>query len=150
MRQVLQSLSDGRTTVAEVPAPQAPRGGILVRTSRSLISSGTERMLIDFGRAGWLEKARQQPDKVRAVIDKARTDGIAAALEAVRSRLAQPLQPGYCNVGSIVEIGAGVDGFALGDRVVSNGPHAEWVGVPRNLCARVPAEVGDDEAVFTI
>jgi predicted dehydrogenase/threonine dehydrogenase-like Zn-dependent dehydrogenase len=150
MRQVLQSLTDGRTSLVDVPAPTAPAGGLLIRTACSLISSGTERMLVEFSRAGWLQKARQQPERVRQVIDKVRTDGVLPALEAVRSRLEQPLTLGYCNVGTVAAVGAGVRGFALSDRVVSNGPHAEWVAVPRNLCARVPAEVGDEEAVFAV
>ncbi len=150
MRQVLQALSTGATTVGDVPAPATPRGGLLVATRRSLISAGTERMLVDFGRAGWLEKARQQPEKVRQVWDKVRTDGLLATLEAVRSKLDQPLPLGYCNVGTVADVGADVTGFSVGDRVVSNGSHAEFVAVPGNLCVRVPDQVTDDEAVFTV
>src|SRR2546421_13030269 len=123
MRQVLQALSTGATTVGDVPAPATPRGGLLVATRRSLISAGTERMLVDFGRAGWLEKARQQPEKVRQTLDKVLTDGLLSTIEAVHSKLDQPLSLGYCNVGLVSEVGADVRGFALGDRVVSNGPH---------------------------
>jgi predicted dehydrogenase/threonine dehydrogenase-like Zn-dependent dehydrogenase len=150
MRQVLQSLADGRTVLADVPAGTAARGGLLVRTTRSLISAGTERMLVEFGRAGWIDKARQQPEKVRQVLDKVRSDGILPTIEAVRSKLDQMLPLGYCNVGVIAEVGADVRGFAIGERVASNGPHAELVAVPRNLCARVPDGVSDDEAVFTV
>jgi predicted dehydrogenase len=150
LRQVLQSLSDGRTVVAEVPAPQAATGSLLIRTTRSLVSAGTERMLVEFGRAGWLERARQQPAAVRQVLDKVRSDGLLPAVEAVRSRLDQPLPLGYCNVGVVAAVGAGVHGFVPGDRVVSNGPHAEWVSVPRNLCARIPEGVTDDEAAFAV
>lgn len=150
MRQVLQSLTDGRTILAEVPVPTTGRAGLLIRTTRSLISAGTERMLVDFGRAGWVEKARQQPEKVRQVFDKVRTDGLLPTLEAVRGKLDQPLPLGYCNVGVVVEAGREVRGFAPGDRVVSNGPHAEWVAVPRNLFAPVPVNVSDEEAAFTV
>jgi predicted dehydrogenase/threonine dehydrogenase-like Zn-dependent dehydrogenase len=150
MRQVLQSLADGRTILAEVPASAAPRGGLLVRTTRSLISAGTERMLVEFGRAGLFGKARQQPEKVRQVLDKVRTDGFLPTLDAVRSKLDQMLPLGYCNVGRVVEVGADVRGFAIGERVVSNGPHAELVAVARNLCARIPDGLADDEAVFTV
>jgi predicted dehydrogenase len=150
MRQVLQSLSDGQTVLAEVPVPQAGRGRLLVRTTCSLVSAGTERMLIEFGRAGWLERARQQPAAVRQVLEKARTDGVAATLEAVRSRLDEPLQLGYCNVGIVQEVGPDIADFAIGTRVLSNGPHAEWVSVPRHLCARVPEGVADEEAVFAV
>jgi predicted dehydrogenase/threonine dehydrogenase-like Zn-dependent dehydrogenase len=150
MRQVLQSLADGRTVLAEVPAPTAARGGLLIRTTRSLISAGTERMLAEFGRAGWIDKARQQPEKARQVLDKVRTDGMRQTIDAVRSKLDQPLPLGYCNVGVVVEVGADVRGFAVGQRVASNGPHAELVTVPRNLCARIPDGVSDDEAAFAV
>lgn len=150
MRQVLQSLRDGQTSLADVPAPAAPRNGVLIASTRSLISAGTERMLVDFGRGGWLDKAKQQPEKVRQVIDKARTDGVAQTLDAVRSKLDQPLALGYCNVGTVVAVGSDVRGLSVGDRVVSNGPHAEVIAARRNLCARVPANVTDDAAVFTV
>ena len=150
MKQVLQSLADGATTVAEVPAPAAPRGGLLVRSAATLVSAGTERMLVEFGRGGLLAKVRQQPDKVRQVLDKVRTDGLAATLEAIRSKLDQPVALGYCNVGRVVEVGRGAAGFAPGDRVVSNGKHAELVAVPANLCARIPDAVSDEAAIFTV
>ena len=150
MKQILQNLGSGVTELADVPAPRAGAGQVLVRTTRSLISAGTERMLVDFGKANPIEKARQQPDKVRMVLDKVRTDGLLTTIEAVRNKLDQPLPLGYCNVGRVVELGAGSTGFAAGDRVVSNGKHAEVVAVPVNLCARIPAAVSDDAAAFTV
>lgn len=150
MKQILQNLKDGRTEVAEIPSPRAGRGQLLIRTTRTLVSAGTERMLVDFGKAGFIEKARQQPDKVRMVLDKIRTDGLLPTLEAVRNKLDQPLPMGYCNVGEVVEIGAGVTGFEVGDRVASNGRHAEMAAVPVNLCARVPQQVTDEAAAFTV
>lgn len=150
MKQILQSLRDGTTQVMDVPAPRAGRGVVLVHTTTTLVSAGTERMLVEFGKAGWLSKARQQPDKVKMVLEKVRTDGLAATVEAVRSKLDQPLELGYCNVGRVAEIGLGADGFAVGDRVVSNGKHAEVVAVPRNLCAHIPDGVSDEEAAFTV
>src|SRR5690606_32488308 len=140
----------GATKVAEIPCPRAGRGQVLIRTSRTLVSAGTERMLVDFGKAGLLGKARQQPDKVRQVLEKIRTDGLAPTLEAVFSKLDQPLPLGYCNVGRVLEAGAGVSGFAAGDRVASNGRHAGAVAVPVNLCARIPDKVSDEEAAFTV
>jgi predicted dehydrogenase/threonine dehydrogenase-like Zn-dependent dehydrogenase len=148
MQQLLQSLADGRIILEEIPVPSAAPGAILIRTSRSLISSGTERMLLEFGRASAIDKIRQQPDKARQAFDKMRTDGVFAAVEAVRSKLNQPVALGYCNVGRVVETGDGVLDFHAGDRILSNGSHAEFVAVGRNLCAHIPESVSDDEAVF--
>ena len=150
MKQVLQSLKTGTTEVGDVPVPRVGSGQLLIATSRTLVSAGTERMLMDFGKANLLNKARQQPDKVKMVLEKARTDGVAATLDAVRSKLDQPLAPGYCNAGVVVDVGSGVEGFAVGDRVVSNGKHAEVVAVSRNLCARIPEGVSDESAAFTV
>ena len=150
MKQVLQNLRDGSTKLADVPAPGPAAGQLLIRTARSLVSAGTERMLVDFGKANLIEKARQQPDKVRMVLDKVRTDGLLPTLESVRSKLDQPLALGYCNVGRVMEVGRGVSGFAVGDRIASNGKHAEVVSVPANLCAKVPDGVPDDAAAFTV
>lgn len=150
MKQILQNLKDGATSLTDVPTPFVKPGGLLVRTHVSLVSSGTERMLVEFGRGNLLQKARQQPDKVRMVLDKVRSDGLLPTIEAVRDKLDQPIPLGYCNVGTVLEVGQGVEGFAAGDRVVSNGAHAEIVSVPRNLCARVPDTVSDDQAVFTV
>ncbi|MFO1431383.1 MAG: bi-domain-containing oxidoreductase [Candidatus Competibacteraceae bacterium] len=150
MKQILQNLANGQTEIAEVPCPRVPPGHLLIRTTRSLVSAGTERMLVEFGKANLLDKARQQPDKVRMVLDKIKTDGLMPTLDAVRSKLDQPLPLGYCNVGVVLEVGAGVQGFAVGDRVVSNGKHAEVVAVPMNLCAKVPERVGDEAAAFTV
>jgi predicted dehydrogenase/threonine dehydrogenase-like Zn-dependent dehydrogenase len=150
MKQVLQDMSKGATYIAEAPAPSASRNTLLIHSTMSLISAGTERMLVDFGRASYIEKARQQPEKVRMVIDKMRTDGLMTTVEAVQSKLAQPLPLGYCNVGVVVEAGSGVTGFKAGDRVVSNGPHADVVRVGKNLCARISDEVDDESAAFVV
>jgi predicted dehydrogenase/threonine dehydrogenase-like Zn-dependent dehydrogenase len=150
MRQILQNLKTGVTELADVPCPRVGPGHLLIRTSRSLVSAGTERMLVDFGKANLLDKARQQPDKVRMVLDKLRTDGVIPTLNAVRNKLDQPLALGYCNAGVVVELGAGVTGFAVGDRVACNGKHAEMVSVPVNLCARIPNAVTDQQAAFTV
>lgn len=107
-------------------------------------------MLVNFGKANLIDKARQQPDKVAMVIDKVRTDGVSTTFAAVRNKLDQPLALGYCNVGHVVEVGRGVTGFEVGDRVASNGQHAEIVTVPTNLCAKVPAGIDDDSASFTV
>ncbi|MFC4726425.1 bi-domain-containing oxidoreductase [Glycocaulis abyssi] len=148
MKQLLQSLKTGATEVADVPAPRAGKGQVLIATSRTLVSAGTERMLVEFGKASLIDKARQQPDKVKMVLEKVRTDGLLATFDAVQSKLDQPLALGYCNVGTVIESRA--PGFAAGNRVVSNGQHAGIVAVPQNLCALIPDEVSDDAAAFTV
>lgn len=150
MKQILQNLNTGETELEEIPCPRAARGSVLVRTTRSLISVGTERMLVDFGKGSLLDKARQQPDKVKQVLDKAKTDGIVPTYEAVKSKLDTPLALGYSNVGRVVDIGSGVEGLMPGDRVLSNGQHAEMVCVPRNLCVKIPDAVDDESASFTV
>jgi len=107
-------------------------------------------MLVEFGKAGWIEKARQQPDKVRQVLDKMRTDGIVPTVEAVFNKLDEPMPLGYCNAGIVMEVGSGVSDLHPGERVASNGLHAEVVCVPQNLCAKVPDEVPDEGAAFTV
>jgi len=150
MKQVLQNLRSGETDVAEVPCPLVGPGRVLIATSRSVVSAGTERMLVQFARGSLIEKARQQPDKVAMVLGKIATDGLAATYEAVTSKLDEPLALGYCNAGRVIALGAGVAGFAVGDRVASNGPHAEVVCVPVNLVAKVPDGVSDEAAAFTV
>ncbi|MGE0642128.1 MAG: bi-domain-containing oxidoreductase [Nitrospira sp.] len=150
MKQILQNLASGATSLAEIPSPKARANHLLIRTTRSLVSVGTERMLVEFGKANLLDKARQQPEKVRMVLDKVKTDGVVPTLEAVRNKLDQPLPMGYCNVGTVLEVGQGVTGFSVGDRVASNGKHAEIVCVPKNLCAKVPDGVSDEAAAFTV
>lgn len=150
MKQLFQHLDTGETSLTDVPAPEASRGRVLVRTQASVVSAGTERMLVDFGKANPVQKARQQPDKVREVVDKARTDGAMATLSAVRSKLAQPMPLGYCNAGIVEAVDRGAEGVRVGDRVASNGPHAEVAGVPANLVAPIPdAQVSFEEAAFT-
>jgi len=150
MKQLVQDLRNGALILLEVPPPRPGRGQVLVRTRCSLISAGTERMLTRFAKAGYLEKARQQPDRLRQAVEKIRSDGLLAAIESVRARLEQPVELGYCNVGEVMAVGEGVTGFSPGDRVVSNGPHAEQVLAPKNLCARIPDPVTDDQAAFAV
>ena len=150
MRQIVQHMGSGETMLLEVPAPRLDPGCVLIQSRVTLISAGTERMLVDFGRASMVEKARQQPEKVRLVLDKVRTDGLLATMDAVRSKLDQPLPLGYCNAGIVLDVGRGVTRFKAGDRVVSNGGHAGVVSVPMNLCALIPENVNDESAVFTV
>jgi predicted dehydrogenase len=148
MKQILQDLKNGITEVAEVPAPKVLPGTLIIKTKASIISAGTERMLVDFGKANLLAKARQQPEKVRMVFEKIQTDGLLPTLEAVQAKLDNPLPLGYCNAGVVLE--PSDSGFHKGQRVVSNGYHAEFVRCPKNLCAPIPDNVDDESAAFTV
>ncbi len=151
MKQILQNLKNGATELIDKPCPLPARHQLFIKTSSSLVSAGTERMLIDFGKGNYLQKARQQPDKVKMVIDKIKTDGLMPTIDSVFAKLDTPLPLGYCNVGIVAEVGSGLEtGFKVGDRVVSNGNHAEVVSVSPNLCARVPDAVSDEAATFTV
>ncbi len=150
MKQIIQNLKSGETLLEEIPAPQVKRGHVLIKTHRSLVSLGTERMLVEFGKAGWIAKARQQPERVKQVIEKIQSDGLRPTLEAVFRKLGEPLPLGYCNAGEVIAVGEGVSEFQIGDRVASNGHHAEIVNVPKNLVAKIPDSVSYDEAAFTI
>lgn len=150
MRQIIQDLKSGDTMLQEVPAPRVGAGKVLIRTRRSLVSLGTERMLVSFGQANLLEKARQQPERVREVINKMKTDGIRPTVEAVFRKLDTPLPLGYSQAGTVVAVGEGVDEFRVGDRVISNGHHAELVSVPKNLVAAIPDGVSFEEASFGV
>ena len=150
MKQIIQSFKTGETILEELPAPQVKRGQVLIQTTKSLVSLGTERMLVEFGKSNLISKARQQPDKVKMVLDKITTDGLMPTLETVFNKLGEPLPLGYCNVGKVIEIGEGVSEFKVGDRVASNGGHAEFVCIPKNLVAAIPDNVTDEQAAFTV
>ena len=150
MKQIIQDLKTGDTILEEVPVPQGKAGCVLIRTRCSLVSLGTERMLVEFGKANYINKARQQPDKVKQVINKIQTDGLLPTIDAVFNKLNQPIPLGYCNVGEVIGIGKGVTEFSIGDRVASNGSHAEFVCVPKNLVAKIPDNVTDEDAAFTV
>ncbi|MCP5366283.1 MAG: bi-domain-containing oxidoreductase [Hyphomicrobiales bacterium] len=153
MKQVIQNTRDGKLALRDVPAPQVAPGHLLVRTRASLISAGTERMLVDFAKKSLAGKAKARPDLVKKVLDKARRDGIAATLRSVLARLDEPLPLGYSAAGEVVRLGAGLEGaFRVGQRVAMAGAglanHAELNAVPRNLAAPIPDDVADDEACY--
>lgn len=150
MKQILQNLRSGEMTIPNVPCPQVGPGAVLIQTQRSLISAGTERMLVEFSQANLIQKARQQPDKVKQVLNKLRTDGVMPTIETVFRKLDEPMPLGYCNTGTVLEVGAGVHDLSLGDIVANNGTHAEIVCVPRHLCAKVPDGVPPEDATFTV
>ncbi|MBX9837502.1 MAG: bi-domain-containing oxidoreductase [Silvanigrellaceae bacterium] len=150
MKQIIQSFKTGETILEEIPVPVVKKGMVLIRTSYSLVSLGTERMLVEFGKSNLISKARQQPDKVKQVLSKIKAEGLLPTLEAVFNKLEQPIPLGYCNVGEVIEIGEGVNDIKIGDRVASNGNHAEYVCIPNNLVISIPQNVSDLEATFTV
>jgi len=151
MKQLLQSLKTGETQLIDVPCPQIKKGYVLINSKMSLISAGTEKMIVDFGKSGYLKKAKEHPDKIRQVIDKVRNDGLIATIDAVKTKLEQAIPLGYSNVGIVENIyNFNNTELKINDRVVSNGPHAEVVCVAKNLCAKIPDNVSDEEAAFTV
>ena len=152
MRQISQNYKTGELAIVDVAAPRASRRSILVETRVSLISAGTERSIVDLARKSLLAKARQRPDLVKRVIEKARREGPLAALDAVRAKLDLPIPLGYSLAGRVLQVGTEASGFALGDRVACAGAgyanHAELNVIPRNLAAKIPEGVTDEEASF--
>ena len=150
MKQLFLAGKDGGVSLAEVPAPTIAPGRLLIRTEASVISLGTERSMIEHEGKSLFAQARERPHKVRAVLDRALNEGVSSAVKTVRTRRERQRPIGYSSVGLVVGIGEDVAGYTLGQRVISNGPHAEIVSVPANLCAAVPDGVAPDHAAFTV
>ncbi len=152
MKQVLQNNKTGRMEVSDVPTPAVQRGRVLVRAAASLISAGTERMAVDEGKKTLLERARERPELVKMVIERARTEGVMKTFNAVRSKLGSSTALGYSAAGIILEVGEDVTEFRAGERVACAGAgyasHAEVLSVPKNLCVRLPDEVSFDAGAF--
>ena len=153
MKQLLQNMRDGKIEVADVPVPIPQTGMLLVRNAASLVSAGTERMLVEFAGKSLLEKARSRPDLVKQVIDKARREGWLSSVEAAFNRLDQPMTLGYSCAGTVAASGEGVQGYKIGQRVACAGGgyavHAEYVVVPVNLAVTLPDDVDFESAAFT-
>tara|TARA_B100000963_G_scaffold361656_1_gene398490 strand:+ start:8004 stop:10136 length:2133 start_codon:yes stop_codon:yes gene_type:complete len=150
MKQLLQNIDSGETSIIEAPAPIVNKNSLLISSKVSLVSMGTEKMVLDFAKASYLEKARQKPDKVKMVFDKVKSDGLVSTYEAVQAKLKELIPLGYSNVGIVEEVGKNVHDFKPGDRVISNGYHADVVNVSKNLCAKIPDCVDDDSAAFVV
>lgn len=152
MKQILQHINTGETIVAEVPAPRSSSGKLLVQVAASLVSAGTERMVVSFAEKNLLQKARSRPDLVRQTLDKARHEGILTTLDAVRNRLDQPMALGYSCSGTVADVDASIPEFQIGDRVTCAGAgaaHAEVVSVAKNLVVKLPDNVDFEAAAFT-
>jgi len=152
MKQLLQNMRSGETTVEDIPVPVPKQGTALVRVSASLVSAGTERMLVEFAERSLAGKARSRPDLMRQVLDRARREGLLSTVQAAFNRLDQPLALGYSSAGVITALGKDMPGFRVGQRVACAGGgyavHAEYNVVPRNLLARLPDSVDFESAAF--
>ncbi len=153
MKQILQNLKNGETLVIDTPIPTPQKGEALVRTAASLVSAGTERMVVEFAGKSLVGKARSRPDLVRQVLDKTRREGLLTTLDAAFGRLDQPMALGYSSAGTIVALGEGLTGFRVGQRVACGGGgfavHAEYACIPENLLVRLPDHVDFESAAFT-
>ncbi len=153
MKQLLQHVRSGDAEVAEVPVPTCGKGQVLVKVAASLVSAGTERMVVDFAEKSLLNKARSRPDLVKQTIDKARREGILTTFDAVQNRLAKPMALGYSCAGTVVEVGANITDLSVGDKVACAGAnyavHAEYITVPRNLTVKLDPDANVEAAAFT-
>lgn len=150
MKQLVQDFKTGEVRFLDTPAPKEGANSVIVEVHKSLVSAGTEKMLVEFGRASLFNKARKQPEKVQQVLQKIKTDGLLTTIDAVRSKLAEPIPLGYSCVGEVVRVGANVTEFNPGDMVLCAGPHSEVVRVSKNLCVKVPENVNPEAAAFTV
>jgi predicted dehydrogenase/threonine dehydrogenase-like Zn-dependent dehydrogenase len=150
LKQVLQHIRSGTLAVEVLPERCAAAGELLIANRASIISAGTEKMVLELTKKSLLGKARERPDQVRRVLDKIRQEGLVNTFRQVREKLDEPMAMGYSSAGVVLACGQGVHEFKPGDRVASNGPHAEVVAVPRNLCALVPENVSFDQASFAV
>lgn len=150
MRQIVQSLKTGNTEIIEVPAPKIKEGYIVIQSTDTLISIGTERSTVSSSQVSLYSRAKKNPEKVVKLFEQVRNNGLKKSLQTVSNQLDKYLPLGYCNSGVVIEVGDGITDIAVGDRVVSNGPHAEIVSVPRNLVCRIPDSVSNRDASFTI
>ncbi len=150
MKTLITSLSDGTVEIIDVPVPELGDEQVLIRSKYSLISAGTERMIVGFGKSSWIKKAKSQPERLREVKNKVLTDGLGSTIDSINDKLQTPIPLGYCNVGVVEALGGNVTQLKLGQRVVSNSPHAEFTVASANLCRVIPDNVDDIDATFTV
>ncbi len=153
MKQLLQNMKTGRTTIEEIPVPTPHTGQALVKVATSLVSAGTERMVVEFAEKSLVGKARSRPDLIRQVVDKMKREGVLPTVQATFNRLDQPMALGYSSAGTIILLGDGMESFKIGQRVACAGGgyavHAEYNVIPRNLLTLLPDSVDFESAAFT-
>jgi predicted dehydrogenase/threonine dehydrogenase-like Zn-dependent dehydrogenase len=153
MKQLLQNIKTGKAAIEDVPIPTPREGQALVKVSASLVSAGTERMVVEFAEKSLIGKARSRPDLVKQVLDKARREGFLNTAQAAFNRLDQPMALGYSSAGTIIALGKNMQGFKVGQRVACAGGgyavHAEYNVVPKNLLTPLPKNVDFESAAFT-
>jgi NADPH:quinone reductase-like Zn-dependent oxidoreductase len=148
MQQVLQNIRNGELAVQQVPAPMVRDGEVLIANRASVVSAGTEKMVLELSKKSLLGKARERPDHVRRVLEKVRNEGLLQTIQQVREKLDSPMTMGYSSAGVVLACGNGVQEYKPGDHIASNGPHAEIVCVPKHLCARIPEGVAFEQGAF--
>lgn len=152
MKQLIQSFKTGELGLFDVPAPICHENGALIRTTVSLVSAGTEKMLVDFAKKSMLAKAKDRPDLVKQVVDKMKKEGVKNTLEKVFTKLDTPIPLGYSLAGRVLEVGSSMSGLNVGDRVACGGAgyanHSEINYVPKNLIVKIPDGVDDIDASF--
>ncbi len=153
MRQISQNYRTGEIRLEEVSLPLLKRGGVLVQTHYSVISTGTEGMKAREGKMSYVGKAKARPDQVKKVLQSVQQQGVAATYQKVMNRLDSLTPLGYSLAGTVVAVGAGADEFTVGQRVACAGAgyanHAEINFVPKNLVVPVPEGVAMEHAAFT-
>ena len=150
MKQVIQNIRSGKLSLQDIPAPAAMPGHVLIINQSSLVSAGTEKMIMNLAKKSLLGKAKERPDQVKRVLQKIRNEGLFNTVDAVFKKLDEPMTMGYSSAGIVLACGHGVQQYKPGDRVASNGPHAEVVSVPQNLCAKIPDSVSFESASFAV
>ena len=152
MKAVLQNVKTGLISVGDIPQPVARPAYVLVRNICSLVSAGTEKSVLEFSKAGYLQKAKQRPDLFRKVLNRAKNEGLWQTYQIVSNLINQPIQLGYSSAGVVLEVGPEVTDIRVGQRVACAGlfvaTHSEVVSVPRNLAAPIPDGVSFEEASF--
>ncbi len=150
LKQVLQNLGTGSTEIIDTPCPQIKKGHVLIKTKLSLISTGTEKTAVNDSKTSVVKKIMNQPSKLKKAWDLYSQEGLDVTLNAIKKQFDFPITMGYSNVGVVIGVGPDIKNFKVGDRVLSNGPHAEVVNVPKNLCAKIPDSVSNEDASFTV